>query len=68
MTVKKWIRPALFILVGVLVGYGYYRFVGCPTGVCAISSNPVSAMIYMGAIGLLLSQIFTKECSGKCNM
>ena len=25
---KKWLRPALFTLVGALVGLGYYYFVG----------------------------------------
>lgn len=68
MTVKQWIRTGLFVLGGALVGYGYYRFIGCPTGVCAITTNPVSSMLYMGGVGFLLSLIFTKECPGKCNM
>lgn len=44
--IKKWIRPALFTLGGALLGLGYYAFVGCSTGSCAITSNPLSSMLY----------------------
>lgn len=66
--IKKWIRPALFILGGALVGLAYYYFVGCTTGSCAITSNPVNSMIYMGLIGWLISGVFGRECDGGCNM
>ena len=64
---KKWMRPILFTLGGVMVGYLYYRFVGCSTGSCAITSSPVNAMIYMGLIGFLLSVIYGKR-RRSCNM
>ena len=64
---KKWMRPLLFTLSGVIVGYLYYRFVGCSTGSCAITSDPVNSMIYMGLMGWLLSGVFGKGCSS-CNM
>ena len=67
-TLKKWLRPALFTLGGALVGLAYYNFVGCATGSCVITSNPISSMLYMGLIGWLLSSIFGKGCSGGCNM
>jgi len=66
--IKKCIRPALFTLGGTLVGLAYYYFVGCTTGGCAITSNPVNSMIYMGLIGWLLSGIFGRECDGGCRM
>lgn len=65
---KKWIRPTLFTFGGVLLGWIYYTVVGCSTGSCSITSNPVNSMIYMGLIGLLLSGVFGKECDGGCNM
>jgi len=65
---KKWIRPALFTLGGVFAGLGYYYFVGCSTGSCPITSNPVSSMVYMGLIGWLLSGAFGKGCEGGCHM
>lgn len=52
---KKWLRPALFILGGALVGLAYYALVGCSTGTCAITSSPLRSMVYMGLVGWLLS-------------
>ncbi len=63
---KKWLRPALFILGGALVGLGYYSLVGCATGTCAITSSPLNSMVYMGLIGWLLSGVFGSGCKGSC--
>lgn len=52
---KKWLRPALFILGGALVGLVYYALVGCSTGTCAITASPLRSMVYMGLVGWLLS-------------
>ena len=68
MKVNDWLRPLLFAIGGALVGLGYYYAVGCSTGSCPITSNPIITMIYMGVIGLLLSGLFGKGCDGKCNM
>ena len=65
---KKWLRPFLFTVGGALVGLGYYYAVGCSTGSCPITSNPIITMIYMGIVGLLLSELFGKGCNDKCNM
>jgi len=64
---KKVVRPSLFALGGMAVGLAYYFLVGCSTGSCAITSNPVRSMLYMGLIGLLLSGIFGKRCENQCN-
>ena len=58
---KKWLRPFLFTVGGALVGLGYYYVVGCSTGSCPITSNPIITMIYMGVVGLLLSGLFRKR-------
>ena len=67
MKIGKWIRPALFTLGGALMGLAYYHFIGCTSGSCAITSNPLSSMLYMGLIGWFLSGVFGKGCD-KCNM
>ena len=54
---KKWLWPALFTLGGVLAGLGYYYAVGCASGACPITSNPIRAMIYAGIMGWLLSVV-----------
>jgi len=52
------------ILAGALLGYLYWRFVGCTSGTCAITSKPVNATLY-GALmgGLLFSMFKTKKTS-----
>lgn len=67
VTYKKWMKPALFTLSGVLAGLAYYYFVGCATGSCPITSNPILSMAYMGLVGWLLSGMFGKGCDGGCN-
>lgn len=61
---KKWLRPALFILGGGLVGLGYYYLVGCSTGTCVITSSLLTSMAYMALVGWLLSGVFGSSCCG----
>lgn len=63
---KKWIKRAVFALLGGLSGYAYYHWVGCASGGCAITSNPVNSVLYMALIGFLVSGIFEKGCDS-CN-
>lgn len=62
---KKWLRPALFVLGGALVGLGYYALVGCSAGTCAIASDPIRSMVYMGLVGWLLSYALRPCCCAK---
>ncbi len=41
--------------VGAALGWAYYRFVGCRTGACPLTSNPWTSMIWWGLIGALLA-------------
>ena len=65
MKIMKWIRPTLFTLGGVLAGLAYYYFIGCSSGSCPITSNPLGSMLYMGLIGWLISGIFGRDCSSR---
>lgn len=51
--------PVLRILIGVVLGgaagYGYYKFVGCSTGACPLTSNPWITSLYGMAMGLALA-------------
>ena len=58
---RKWIRAALFTLAGAAVGLAVYFFAGRMPGAGAVASNPVSAAVYLGLAGLLLSGVLGKE-------
>ncbi|MBP1672365.1 MAG: hypothetical protein H6Q25_180 [Bacteroidetes bacterium] len=51
----------LGVLVGAIGGYLYYRFVGCESGACAITSSPINSTIYGMLLGGLLFNMFKKE-------
>jgi len=48
-------------LVGLLGGFLYYRFVGCNSGGCAITSNPWISTLYGGLMGYLVFDLFKKK-------
>ncbi|MDC1067740.1 hypothetical protein OAQ99_01125 [Candidatus Kapabacteria bacterium] len=50
---KKYIKLATLILLGVVSGYTYYTFWGCDSG-CAIKSNPYTISFYGGMIGFII--------------
>jgi phage shock protein E len=58
---KKWLLNNKLIVIGVLlgfvVGYLYYYFVGCASGTCAITSSPINSTLYFGILGGLIINI-----------
>ncbi len=46
---------ALFVVGGGALGYAYYRFIGCASGTCPITSNPYISTIYGAFMGYLMS-------------
>jgi len=70
---KGRFRRSLPVLIGSIAGaiggYLYYRLVGCVSGACAITSNPVISTIYGGVLGLLIGFIITpsKKKEDKAN-
>ena len=59
---KQWmLRNKLSVIgaaVGALGGYLYWKFIGCTTGTCPITSNPRNSMVYFSVIGILFFNIF----------
>lgn len=51
---KKILRVGIGIVLGGVLGYLYYRFVGCQSGTCPITSNPVITASYGAFMGLVL--------------
>lgn len=36
-----------------VLGYAYYFFIGCSSGSCAISSNPLNSTLYGAIMGIV---------------
>ncbi len=54
------LRYIIGAAVGAVLGYLYYRLVGCSSGTCPITSNPYISTIYGAVIGVLISIAFKK--------
>jgi hypothetical protein len=52
------------VLLGGIVGYAYYHFIGCTNGTCLISSKPLNSTLYFGMMGGLFMSIFNKKSDG----
>lgn len=49
------------VMIGAILGYAYYYFIGCTTGSCAITSKPVNSTVYGSVMGYLLFSVFEKS-------
>jgi hypothetical protein len=55
-------KPAIGVIIGGVLGYLYYHFVGCASGSCGITSNPISSVIFGGVLGLFIVNKPCKTC------
>lgn len=62
---KNWILKnklyGIGAVAGAAAGFLYWKYVGCLTGTCAITSNPVRSTIYFAILGALLFGLFKKD-------
>ena len=62
---KNWIlRNKLYgigAIVGAIAGFLYWKYVGCLTGTCAITSNPIRSTLYFALLGALLFSLFKNK-------
>lgn len=42
------------VAIGSVLGYAYYYFVGCQSGTCPITSNPINSTLYGALMGGIL--------------
>jgi uncharacterized membrane protein YdjX (TVP38/TMEM64 family) len=61
----NWILSNKLIIAGALIGaiggFLYWKYIGCLTGTCAITSSPVNSTIYFSFMGGLLFSAFKKD-------
>lgn len=55
-------RPFLGILVGGILGYLYYHFIGCTSGSCAITSSPVGSVLMGSFFGFFITNSPCRTC------
>ena len=62
---KNWIiKNKLYLLgafIGAVIGFLYWKYVGCLTGTCSITANPLNSTIYFAIFGSILFGLFTKQ-------
>jgi len=59
--IKRHWLTLLGIVIGALGGFLYWKFIGCTTGTCPITSSPINSSIWGSIIGGLLFSSFQKE-------
>jgi len=55
---KKMIKIVIGVAAGAVLGFLYYRFIGCASGTCKIASNLYISTIYWAVLGGLIGSSF----------
>lgn len=59
--IKKNKLTIIGVLLGTVAGFLYWQQIGCASGSCAITSNPVNSSLYGAMMGGLLFSMLKKE-------
>jgi hypothetical protein len=54
---KKMTAIILGAVAGGIVGFLYYRFIGCRSGACIITGNPYISTVYWAVLGGLVANL-----------
>lgn len=64
MSYKSMIQRNLgmifFVTIGLIAGFLYYKYIGCVSGTCPITANPIISVLYGGILGRLFHSIITE--------
>ncbi len=58
---KKYSVLLIGIAIGAVAGFLYWKYVGCASGTCAITSKPVNSSLYGAMMGGLIGDMFRKS-------
>ena len=62
---KKNSLVVLGSTVGAIAGFMYWKFVGCASGTCMITSKPVNSTVYGAVMFALIFSMFKKQQPAK---
>lgn len=63
--IKKYKLGLIGLVLGGILGYAYYYFIGCNTGTCSITSKPINSSVYGMVMGYLILSTFEKTKENK---
>lgn len=49
------LKLILGLVIGGGLGFAYYKFVGCASGACPLTSHPIISSLYGAAVGALVA-------------
>ena len=58
---QKYKRDLIGITLGAVAGFLYWKFVGCSSGTCMITSKPINSTLHGAVMGFLVAGIFKKD-------
>ena len=58
---QKYKSAFIGIAFGAVAGFLYWKFIGCSSGTCAITSKPFNITLYGALMGYLVAGMFKKE-------
>jgi len=64
---KRVILLAVGAFAGAMAGYLYWKFIGCNSGTCLISSKPLNSTLYFSVMGALLMNILIPSANKDSN-
>lgn len=59
--IVKYKLELIGVIIGSIVGWCYWYFVGCASGTCPITSSPINSSLYGSLLGGLLFSMFKKR-------
>ena len=58
---QKYKRDLIGVTLGAVAGFLYWKFVGCSSGTCMITSKPINSTLNGAVMGFLVAGIFKNE-------